>query len=320
MPTVVIIASTFPNVDPERAILSPAGCDVVQGQPGPDTALMEQTRDADAVIVQFAPLNAAVIDNMHRAKAIVRYGVGYDNVDVEAARRRHIPVCNVPDYGIDEVADQALALLLALTRQILPNHNLIRGGGWGLAVRDQQMRTLREISTGVVGFGRIGRAVVQRLVAFGGRVLVADPHARSEAIRTAGAEPATLEALLAASDLVTLHCLLNDQTRHLLNAASLARMKPGVLLVNVSRGGLVDAEALQAALRSGQIGGAGLDVFETEPLPPDSPLRRLDNVVISSHIAAVSTHAIRVLRESAAKLALHAVRGEPLENVVNGVA
>jgi phosphoglycerate dehydrogenase-like enzyme len=217
------------------------------------------------------------------------------------------------------VADQALALILALTRQVLPNHNLMRGGGWGLAVRDRQMRTLREMSTGVVGFGRIGRAVVQRLVAFGGRALVADASIGSEAIRTAGAEPATLEALLAAADLVTLHCLLNDQTRHLLNAASLARMKPGALLVNVGRGGLVDTEALQVALRSGQVGGAGLDVFETEPLPPDSPLRSLDNVVISGHIAAASTRAIRVLREAAAKLALHAIRGEPLENVVNGI-
>jgi D-3-phosphoglycerate dehydrogenase len=281
---------------------------------------MDLTRDADAVIVQFAPLNAAVIDNMRRVKAIVSYGVGYDNIDVEAARRRHIPVCNDPDYGTDEVADQALALMLALTRQVLPNHNLMRGGGWGLAVREQQMRTLREMSTGVVGFGRIGRAVVQRLVAFGGRVLVADPHAGSEAIRAAGAEPATLDALLAAADLVTLHCPLDDQTRHLINAASLARMKPGALLVNVGRGGLVDTEALQLALRSGQVGGAGLDVFETEPLPPDSPLRTLNNVVISGHIAGASARAVRVLREAAAKLALHAIRGEPLENVVNGVA
>src|SRR3954471_21270438 len=188
MPTVVVIQSTFPTLDFERAILTPAGCEVVLGKSGTETALMDLTRDADAVIVQFAPLNAAVIDNMRRAKAIVRYGVGYDNIDVEAARRRYIPVCNVPDYGIDEVADQALALILALTRQVLPNHNLMRGGGWGLGVREHQMRTLRDMSTGVVGFGRIGRAVVQRLVAFGGRVLVADPKTGSEAIRTAGAE------------------------------------------------------------------------------------------------------------------------------------
>jgi phosphoglycerate dehydrogenase-like enzyme len=125
--------------------------------------------------------------------------------------------------------------------------------------------------------------------------------------------------LLATADLVTLHCLLNDQTRHLLNADSLARMKPGVLLANVGRGALIDTEALLAALRNGQVAGAGLDVFETEPLPPDSPLRALDNVVLSGHIAAVSTRAMRVVREASARMALHAIRGEPLQNVVNGV-
>jgi D-3-phosphoglycerate dehydrogenase len=319
MPTVVITDSAFPNIDPERAILEPAACKVVLAPPGQETALMELTRDADAIITQFAPLTAKTIENMRHVKAIVRNGIGYDNVDVEAARRKRIPVCNVPDYGTDEVADHALALILALTRQALPNHNRIRAGRWGVAVPEQQMRTLGEMTVGVVGFGRIGRAVVQRVVAFGGRVLVADPFAKDEAIRAAGAEPAPLEALLATADLVTLHCLLNDQTRHLLNADSLARMKPGVLLANVDRGGLVDTEALLAALQNGQVAGAGLDVFETEPLPPDSPLRTLDNVVLSGHIAAVSTRAMRVVREASAQMALRAIRGEPLQNVVNGV-
>jgi D-3-phosphoglycerate dehydrogenase len=319
MPDVVILNSTLPNIDVERAILEPAGCNVVQGEPGPETVLMRQTRDADAIITQFAPLTAAVIANMRKVKAIIRNGIGYDSIDVEAARQRRIPVCNMPGYTTDEVADQALALTLALTRQVLPNHNLVRAGRWGLAVPDQQMRILREMNIGVVGFGRIGRAVVQRLVGFGARVMVADPFVGAEAIRTAGAELVALEALLAAADLTILLCPLTAQTRHLLNATSLARAKPGMLIVNVGRGELVETEALFAALRSGRVGGAGLDVFEEEPLPADSPFRTLDNVVVSSHIASISARAMREVREGSARLALCAIRGEPLQNVVNGV-
>src|SRR5262249_53615613 len=156
--------------------------------------------------------------------------------------------------------------------QVLPNHDIIRNGRWGLAVRVHQMQALKEMTAGVVGFGRIGRAVVKRLLAFGGRVLVADPFVGSEAIQAAGAEPTTLDALFSRSDLITLHCLLNASTRRLVNAETLANTKRGVLLVNVGRGGLVETEALIAALKDGHVAAAALDVFETEPLPADSPL------------------------------------------------
>jgi D-3-phosphoglycerate dehydrogenase len=319
MPKVVITDSTFPNIDPERHLLEPAGCEVVLGKAGTESELVELTRDADAIITQFAKLTAAVIGQMNIVKVIVRNGIGYDNIDVEAARQHGIPVCNIPDYCIDEVADQTLAFILALTRQVLPNHDIIRNGRWGLAVRVHQMQALKEMTAGVVGFGRIGRAVVKRLLAFGGRVLVADPFVAPEIVRAAGAEPASLDDLLAGADLITLHCLLNAQTRRLVNAETLAKTKRGVLLVNVGRGGLVDTEALIAALKSGQVAAAGLDVFETEPLPAESPLRTMDNVVVASHIASVSARAMKILRETSAQLLLKALRGEKLENVVNGV-
>jgi D-3-phosphoglycerate dehydrogenase len=319
MPKVVITDSTFPNIDPERRILEPAGCEVELGKGGDEAALIDLTHDADAIITQFAKLTPNVIAQMKRVKVIVRNGIGYDNIDVDAAKQHRIPVCNIPDYCIDEVADQTLAFILALTRQVLPNHNLVRDGRWGLAVREDRMRALRDMTCGVVGFGRIGRAVVKRLLAFGGRVLVADPFVDPITVRAAGVESAPLESLLANSDLVTLHCLMNASTSHLINAKSLAKMKRGVLLINVGRGGLVDTAALIAALESGHVARAGLDVFEQEPLPTDSPLRRMDNVVVASHIASVSPRAMRVARETSAQLVLHALHGERLENVVNGV-
>src|SRR5262249_6144017 len=286
---------------------------------GPESELIKLTHDSDAIITQFAKLTPNVIGQMKKMKVIVRNGIGYDNIDVEAARQQRIPVCNIPDYCINEVADQTLAFVLALTRQLLPNHDIIRAGRWGLAVRVDQMKALAEMTVGVVGFGRIGPAVVKRLLAFAGRVVVADPYVGADTIQATGAEPTSLDDLFANSDLITLHCLLNAQTRGLINVQTLARTKRGVLLINVGRGGLVVTEALIAALTSGHVAAAGLDVFEQEPLPADSPLRAMENGVVASQIASVSARAMKILRESSAGLVLKAFRGEKLENVVNGV-
>jgi D-3-phosphoglycerate dehydrogenase len=316
-PKVAITDYTFGNLDVERALLEAAGCEVVGAQCRTPAELVELVRDADAVITQFAPVDAGVVGAMEKARVIVRYGVGYDNVAVEAARARGIPVCNIPDYCIDEVADHTLAMMLALARQVLPNALAIRQGEWKLAVPLEELRTLRHMTVGIVGFGRIGREVVRRVGAFGSRVLVADPLVDPEAIRAAGAEPAGLDELLAAADLVSLHCPTTDATRQMINAQTLARMKRGVLLVNLGRGGLVDGPALIEALRSGHVAGAALDVYDPEPMPADCPLRTMENVIVHSHIASASPRAVRVLRETAAQVALKALKGEPLPNVVN---
>ncbi len=319
MPKIAITDYTFGNLDVEQAILGPAGCQVASGQCRTPEALIELTHDADAVITQFAPVTAEVIGRMEKARVIVRYGIGYDNVAVDAAKARAIPVCNIPEYCIDEVADHTLAMVLALTRHVVPNALAIRDGQWKLAVPLERMTALREMTVGVVGFGRIGRQVVKRLAAFGGRVLVFDPLVAAAAVQAAGADPAGLEDLLASSDLVTLHCPTNAQTQRMINRESLARMKPGVLLVNLGRGGLVDGQALIEALQSGHVAGAALDVYETEPMPADCPLRSMENVLVHSHIASASARAVHNLRETAAGLALKALRGERLPNVVNGV-
>ena len=319
MPTVAITDYTFTRLDIEQAILSAVGFELRSGNDKQVSALQTLVAEADAVITQFAPINAEVIGAMQRAKVIVRYGIGYDNVDVKAARERGIPVCNIPDYCIDEVADHTLAFILGVTRQVVPNTLHVRDGQWGLATPLDQLRTLRDQTVGLVGFGRIGREVAARLGPFKCRRLVHDAFVPADAVRAAGCEPVTLDELLAQSDIVSLHCPSTPQTKKLLNADSLGRMKRGSVVVNLARGDLIDTAALVAALQSGQIASAALDVCDPEPIPADSPLRSLPNVIVASHIASASPKAVRTLRETAAKLAVMALRGEPLPNVVNGV-
>ncbi len=318
MSKVAVTDYSFPSLDVETAVLRPLGCEIVASKPiPPPDELARLVADADQVIAQFAPVNAAAIAAMRQAKVIVRYGVGVDNVDLAAARAKGIPVCNVPDYCLDEVADHTLAFILATTRHVVANSNHVRGGKWGLAVPLPAMKALCNLSVGVVGFGRIGREVVRRLLAFKCRVLVHDPVVPPSAIREAGCEPAPLDALLGQSDVVTLHCPSTPQTRRMIGRDALARMRPGAILINVGRGDLVESAALVSALQSGHLGGAGLDVFDPEPVPPDSPLLKMDHVVLSSHVASASEKAARKLRETAAEIVARSVRGEALPNVVN---
>jgi D-3-phosphoglycerate dehydrogenase len=282
--------------------------------------LAQLVKGADAVLTQFAPVNAEVIAAMDRAKVIVRYGIGVDNVDLVAARERGIPVCNVPDYCVDEVADHTLAFILAMTRQVVPNTLLLHSGRWGIATPLETMDALANRTVGIIGFGRIGRAVVRRLRAFNARVLVYDPMVPAEEIASHGAQAAaSFDALLPECDIVTPHCPSNPHTKKLFNAAAFGRMKPGAIFINVGRGDLADSTALVSALQSGRLGGAALDVFDPEPIPTDNPLLEMKNVILSAHIASASPRAARILRETAAGIVMKAIRGESLPNIVNGV-
>ncbi len=317
---IVITDYSFPNLDVEEGILKPAGYELVAWKEKRSaTELTQLVSDADAVITQFAPVNAEVIASMKHAKAIVRYGIGVDNVDLEAAKTRGIPVCNVPDYCVDEVADHTLAFILSITRQVVSNCVLLREGKWGLATSLDQMKAMRDLTVGVVGFGRIGREVASRLRAFKCKVLVHDPVVAAADIERSGSVPVTLNELLSTSDVITLHCPSMAQTRGMINRESLATTKRGVIMVNLSRGDLIDSTALTEALQSGQIAAAALDVFAPEPIPADHPILKMSQVIASAHIASCSVPAVRKLRETAANLAVMALRGERLPSVVNGV-
>lgn len=319
MAKVVVTDYTFPSLEIEEAIVRHAGHELIGAQAKTAEALIPAVADADAVITQFAPLKADVIAAMKQARVIVRYGIGVDNVDLEAAARAGIPVCNVPEYCIDEVADHTLAFILAITRQVVDSTLHIRSGKWGLTRGIEPFRTLRDQTVGIVGFGRIGREVASRLRAFKARCLVFDPMVAPGDIQSSGCESVPFEELLAAADIVTLHCPSTPITRKILSTDAFERMKPGAIVVNLARGDLIDTPALVAALESGHVSSAALDVFDTEPLPADSPLRGMPQVVCASHVASVSPKAVRTLRETAARVAVMALRGEKLPNVVNGV-
>jgi len=316
---VVVTDYTFPDLSFEEAVLRPSGCELIGRACKTEAELVALVADADCVITQFAKVNATVIGAMEKARAIVRYGIGVDNVDLAAAQARGIPVCNIPDYCIDEVADHTLAFILAATRNVVPHTMHLRAGKWSLAVPVAAMKAMRDLTVGVVGFGRIGREVVKRLVPFKCRVLVFDPVAAAADIEAAGATRVdSMESVFPQCDVLTLHCPSNESTRKMINAASLATLKPNAVFINVARGDLVDHEALAAALESGQLACAALDVFDPEPIPADHPVLKLPNAILAPHIASVSPPAVRKLREGAAQRALAALTGLP-PNIVNGV-
>lgn len=316
---VAVTDYTFESLDTEKAILEPLGFQVVGKRCKSPEEIIDLVADADAVLTQFAPVNAAVIGSMRRARVIVRYGIGVDNVDLDAARQRNIPVCNVPAYCIDEVVDHTLALILALTRQIVSNCTHLRGGKWGSAAPLTAMHALKDLTVGIVALGRIGREVAARLRAFKCRLLAFDPMVPAAEIERAGCTPVSFDELLRQADVVTLHCPSTAQTRRLIDRTALAKMKRGALLINVARGDVVDTAALVEALREGRLGGAGLDVCDPEPIPPDSLLLGMANLIVTPHIASASVPAVTALRTQVAETAVRALRGEPLVNVVNGV-
>jgi D-3-phosphoglycerate dehydrogenase len=319
MPKVAVTDHTFPSLDIEMRILEPLGCTVSVGQCREPAQLIEFLRDAEYVITQFAPLTAEVISSLCNTQLIVRYGIGVDNVDLAAAAKKGIPVCNVPDYCVDEVADHTLALILASSRQILGNTQLVKGGKWGLAGPLHAMRTLQSMTVGVIGFGRIGSAVATRLSPFKCRIAVYDPVVSDAEISEAGYEPMSLDELLETCDLITLHCPAVESTRHLINARTVSKLKEGSILINVARGAVVCTQSLVEGLKSGKIGFAALDVLEQEPISPDHPLLKFENVLITSHIASTSEIAVATLRQEVACRVAEAVQGQVLRNVVNGV-
>jgi lactate dehydrogenase-like 2-hydroxyacid dehydrogenase len=275
--------------------------------------------DAPVIIDGVMALRAPEIDRLGETRLIIRAGIGYDVIDVAAATRRGIWVANVPDYCADEVADHAMLLLLASTRRLDALE-----GDWRRARRWLVYESLPPVhrptgrTLGVVGLGRIGGRVAARARAFGWRVVACDPLLADEQIRQAGAEPRTLEELLAESDAITLHCPLNEDTRHVLDAARLAATRRGVVIVNTSRGALIDLEALEAALDSGQVAAAGLDVLEDEPAPDlDRPMLARPNVLVTSHVAWYSIEARRDLALLCADEALRVLDGGRPRNVVN---
>jgi D-3-phosphoglycerate dehydrogenase len=314
----VITDADYPDVAQERAILEAVGAELIREHVTTEDELIRVLARADVVLTQYAQLTARVIDSLDRCRGIVRYGVGYDTVDLAAATRRGIPVCNVPDYGTDEVSDHAITLLLAVARKLIPLARGVQDGIWSLEPIKPVGR-LRGRTLGIVGLGRIGALTAAKAQAFGIRVIACDPYRPMHYFAERNVGRAELDALLRESDYVSLHAPLSNDTRHLIGERTLGLMKPTAFLVNTARGGLVDAAALAHALRSGQIAGAALDVAETEPIPRDSPLLGLENCIITPHAAWYSDESSAALQRLAGEEAARLLLGEPPRCPVNEV-
>lgn len=315
----IIVNTNFPDNDPEKSVFAAAGWDVsVQPDDSPDQ-LKQAGQEADALLVQFSIISKEIMEQWTKCKLIVRYGIGYDNVDVEAASALGIQVCNVSGYCLDEVADHASALILAASRKLFQAHRSIEQGIWSVGAV-QPLPKLEHTLVGIVGFGRIGERVVQRLTPFRFQIHVYDPYLSADAAREKGIDKEDdLKRLLQQADIVSLHLPLLPQTYHLLDEEKLGWMKPTASIVNTSRGALIDTVALADALKRRTIGFAALDVVEQEPLPDDHPLRSCGHTLLTPHIAYYSDSSLLELQRMAAEEAVRFGKGEPLNSPVNRI-
>ena len=313
---IAITDHVFHDVEPERAAAAALGAELRVGQCRTPEEVLAITRDADAVLNCYAPMPTNVIENLQRCKIIARYGIGVDTVDLAAATHKGIVVTNVPEYCIDEVSDHALALLLSWARKIVVASRAVRSGSWQLA-DVTPIRRLSGQTLGLVGLGKIALRLSAKAQALGLRVIGYDPYVPPERVAPLNITASSLDDVLNQSDFISVHAPLTPETRGMLNAAAFAKMKPTAVVINTARGPLIDEAALIGALTEQRIAGAALDVTPGEPPPADSPLRTLQNVILTPHIAYYSEESLRDLQQEAVNEVLRALRGEPPKALVN---
>lgn len=291
--TLVVIGVAFSDVSIEQEAAAPWGVSVERREVSEPQAIAAAVGDAAGLLVQYMQVDAATIEACESLRVIGRYGVGLDNIDVEAAERRGVAVVNVPDYAVEEVATHALALTLAAWRKLALADSLVRRGRWAEWETLAPIAPLSDATLGLIGVGRIGGALASLAAPIFGRVVAHDPYA---AAFPDGVDALDLESLLASSDAVSLHVPLNASTQALMGAERFAQMRPGSVLVNVSRGAVVDIDALVAALDAGRPAAAALDVLPTEPPPAGHPLLGHPGVLMTPHVAWYSTRSVSRLR------------------------
>jgi D-3-phosphoglycerate dehydrogenase len=309
-PLIAVTDSPFPSLDPARAALARVDPELRMAKSASADDILAVARDADAVLVTYAKLPAELLRQLTRCKAIGRFGLGVDNIDVKTAAELGITVTYVPDYCMHEVSDHAMALLLALARKIPLSNTLVQGGRWEMPAVVPIHRLAGRV-LGLAGFGNIPRALAPKAKAFGLHVVTYDPYVSPDALVATGVEGVSFDRLLEISDFVSVHAPLLPATRGLFNAEVFARMKKGAMLINTARGPLVDEDALVAALDTGQLGGAALDVVTTEPLAKDSKLLGRDNVILTPHTAFYSVEALAELQTKCAADVARVLSGEP---------
>lgn len=313
---VVVTDYNYADLEIEASTLAEWGATVEGFHCSSPEEVIQVAREADALISQYAPVTAQVIASLTKCKAIGRYGIGVDNIDVPAATEKGIAVINVPSYCEEEVSDHALAMLLAWVRKV-PHYAVeVRNGVWDWKT-GRPIYRLRGKVLGLLGFGKIARHLAAKARALGLVVLAHDPYLPEEAFSGSGVKRVGFEELLAQSDFLSIHVPLTSETHHLINADALALMKPTACLINTSRGAVVDEQALVEALKRGQLAGACLDVMEKEPPDPENELLKMPQVLISPHVAWYSEESEGELRRKVANDIGRALNGLLPEGLVN---
>ncbi len=298
---IVIIADRFKTHEEEKKVLESIGAELIIANCVTGQEVIEACKDADGILVDLVPIPAEVIEQLKRCKVISRYGVGYDNLDVATCTKKGIYLTNVPDYCAEEVSDQALALLMACARKVARRDAQVRAGQWNIGNADPIYRITGKIFT-FLGFGMIGRCLYRKIQGFGfSRILIYDPFIDAETIRSMGAEKVDWKEALNDADFISVHMPLNDKTRGIIDSTAFRMMKPTAIIVNTSRGPVIDENALINALTNGQINSAGLDVYTKEPLDKVSPLMKIENCVLTDHVGWYSEEAMSELKRKAAE-------------------
>ena len=314
---VLVTDYVWPSVEPERKVLAEAGAELLVAPDGGEETLASMAREADGILTCFAKVTDKVVRAAERCIVIGRYGVGVDNIAVDTATELGIAVTYVPDYCVDEVSDHVMGLLLAWNRRIVLFDRATKTKGWGSEGLGMRIMRLRGKRLGIVGFGRIGRAVCAKALAFGFEVLAYDPVLPADTVAEFGGKKVDLQVLLKESDFVTLHAPVIPETRNMIGRAELDQMRPEAFLINCARGGLIDEDALYQALTAGKIAGAGLDVVEDIHPPLDHRLVQLDNVIVTPHTAFFSQEATLELEQRAAGEVARVLQGRMPDNLFN---
>ena len=298
---VVMTDDRHKTYEEEKKVLESIGAEVIIANLNTVKGVIDMCKDADGIMCNLAPMPAEVIEKLEKCKIISRYGVGYDNVDVAACTKKGIYLANVPDYCAEEVSDQALALMMACARKVARRDAQVREGQWNIGKADPIYRIAGKTFT-FLGFGMIGRTLYRKIQGFNfARILIYDPFIDAETIKSMGAEKAEWKEALSEGDFISVHMPLNDKTRGLIDAKAFDLMKPTAIIVNTSRGPVIDEKALIDALTSKKINSAGLDVHTKEPMDKDNPLMKIENCVLTDHVGWYSEEAMSELKRKVAE-------------------
>ncbi len=309
---VVITDCDHVDIEEEKKVFAQIGADLIWAKLKKEEELIRECRDADGLLNQYARMTRKVLENLPRVKAIARYGVGVDSIDLEAATDLGIIVANVPDYCIDEVAIQALTMLMALIRKTAFFDQKVKSGQWDFQ-QGMPIHRIRGKTLGLVGCGKIGLQVAKIVSSLGVRVLAFDPYIQ----KLEGIDLVDLDTLLRESDFISIHCPLTESTRHLIGESAFRKMRKNPLIINTSRGPVIDEKALIEALKEGRVSGAGLDVLEKEPPDLQNPLLKMENVLLSPHMGFYSEESIKELNLRTAESIADVLLGKWPRSVVN---